>query len=93
MNTTAYLLNFENENSGQEYKVRNLYRKNFTQFKFWKYIVFMETICCWFSSRRKRLLGIAVEVDEVDDLLVYLVLGEGGEDVVQVGDPNFFLQY
>jgi hypothetical protein len=53
----------------------------------------METICCWFSSRRKRLLGIAVEVDEVDDLLVYLVLGEGGEDVVQVGDPNFFLQY
>jgi hypothetical protein len=53
----------------------------------------MKTICSWFSRRDKRLLGIAVEVDEVYDLLVYLVFGEGGEDVVQVGDPNFFLQY
>jgi hypothetical protein len=40
----------------------------------------------------KRFLGIAVEVDEMNDLLEYLVLGEGGEYVVQVGDPNFFLQ-
>ncbi len=53
----------------------------------------MKTICSCFSSGRKRLLGIAVEVDEMYDLLVYLVLGEGGEYVVQVGDPNFFLQY
>jgi hypothetical protein len=53
----------------------------------------MKTICSWFSRRHKRLLGIAVEVDEMYDLLVYLVLGEGGEDVVQVGDPNFFLQH
>jgi hypothetical protein len=52
----------------------------------------MRTICSWFSRRRKRLLGIAVEVDEVYDLLVYLVLGEGGEYVVQMSDPNFFLQ-
>jgi hypothetical protein len=71
--------------------LRNLYRKNFTQFKFGKYI-FMKTICSWFSRRHKSFLRIAVEVDEVYDLLVYLVLGQGGEYVVQVGDSNFFLQ-